>query len=198
MNLRRRACLAVVLLCAVVGCSQTARDRVMRFFFEIPVENGPSTDAGAGEPVPGSSSPDFAAPVTFTGRGITFASRHRPVVERQCSSCHDAGDRMQVNADLMMASCNTCHPRFFSAAVGHGPVAKGECMACHVPHRSEQPALLLLPVFDTCIECHDEPEDLSETAHSGADAENCTKCHDPHFGEGMLLRNADSEARARR
>ncbi len=193
MNLRQRACLAVVLLCAVVGCSQTARDRVMRFFFEIPGENGPSASAGTREPVPELSSADFATPVIFPGRGVTFASRHRPVVERQCSSCHDAGDRMHVNTDLMMASCSTCHPRFFSDDVGHGPVASGECMACHTPHRSQHASLLLLPVFDTCIECHDEPEDLSETAHSGADAENCTKCHDPHFCEGMLLRKADSK-----
>ncbi|MCH8852268.1 MAG: hypothetical protein IID41_06395 [Planctomycetes bacterium] len=100
--------------------------------------------------------------------------------------------------DLMMASCSTCHPRFFSDAVGHGPVASGDCMACHTPHRSKHPSLLLLPVFETCIECHDEPEDLSEAAHSGRDAEQCIKCHDPHFGEGMLLRNADPEARGRR
>jgi predicted CXXCH cytochrome family protein len=66
-------------------------------------------------------------------------------------------------------------------------------MDCHRPHRSEHSALLILPLFDTCIECHDEPEDLSETAHSGTDAEDCMKCHDPHFGEGMLLRDANAE-----
>ncbi len=189
MDLRRRACLAVVLLCVVFGCSQAARDRVTHFFFEIPGENGPSTDAGAREPVPGSSSPDFTTPVTFSGRGITFASRHRPVVERRCSSCHDAGDRMQVNTDLMMASCKGCHTRYFGEDVGHPPVADGDCMSCHTPHRSQQPSLLNLPVFETCLECHDEPEDLSEPAHSGADAEACVACHDPHFGQEMLLKS---------
>jgi len=192
MNLRRRACLALVLLCAIVGCSQMARDRVMHFFFEIPGENTASEVASRSESSAESPVSQIDVPVTFFDRENLFASRHRPVVERQCRSCHDAGDRMQVNTDLMMASCSTCHPRFFSDAVGHGPVARGECMACHTPHRSKQPALLLLPVFETCIECHDEPEDLSAAAHSGADADNCTKCHDPHFGEGMLLRNADS------
>lgn len=189
MNLRRRAYLAVVLLCAVFGCSQAARDRVTHFFFEIPGENGPSTDAGAREPLSGSSSPDFTTTVTFSDRENVFASRHRPVVERQCRSCHDADDRMQVNTDLMMASCKECHTRFFGKDVGHPPVADGDCMSCHTPHRSEQPSLLILPVFETCLECHDEPEDLSEPAHSGAGAEACVKCHDPHFGQGMLLKS---------
>jgi predicted CXXCH cytochrome family protein len=164
----------------------------MHFFFEIPGEDAASDVASQSETIAASPVAQIDVPVTFPGREIKFASRHRPVVERQCSSCHDAGDRMQVDTDLMMASCSVCHARYFSDEVGHGPVANGECMACHTPHRSEQPALLLLAVFDTCIECHDEPEDLSETAHSSADAEDCIKCHDPHFGEGMLLRNADS------
>ena len=192
MTLRRRAFLAVALFCVIFGCSQRTRDRVMHFFFEIPGENAASDVASQSDSLTESTVSQIDVPVTFSAPGIKFASRHRPVIERQCRSCHDAGDRMQVNTDLMMASCSTCHPRYFSDEVGHGPVANGDCMDCHRPHRSEQPALLILPVFDTCIECHDEPEDLSQTAHSGADVEDCLKCHDPHFGEGMLLRIANA------
>ncbi len=192
MSWRKCGSLLAVMFCAVFGCSQMARDRLMHFIFEIPGEEAVSASVALPNVDGGAPSTQVTEPVTFAEREVRFASQHPPVLDRRCRSCHDATDRMRVDTDLMMASCRTCHPRFFSDAVGHGPVVKGECMACHVPHRSAQPALLLLPVFDTCIECHDEPEDLSETAHSGADAENCTKCHDPHFGEGMLLRNADS------
>jgi predicted CXXCH cytochrome family protein len=161
----------------------------MHFIFEIPGEESASSTAGESEPSVQSPVAQIDAPVTFFDREIVFASIHRPVVERQCRSCHDADKRMQVNTELMMASCRDCHCRFFGEDVSHPPVAEGDCMSCHTPHRSEQPSLLVLPVFETCLECHDEPDELSEPAHAGADAEECIKCHDPHFGQGMLLKS---------
>lgn len=67
-------------------------------------------------------------------------------------------------------------------------MSEGDCQTCHTLHRSEQLHLLIRPVFETCIECHDEPEDLSEDSHSGDNVEQCTRCHDPHFGVTPLLR----------
>ena len=93
-----------------------------------------------------------------------------------------------------MDSCEDCHPRFFSEEVGHPPVADRSCQGCHTLHRSTQPHLLLRSLLETCVECHDEPEDLSEEAHSGDGVENCTQCHDPHFGKGALLRGGAAAA----
>jgi predicted CXXCH cytochrome family protein len=95
---------------------------------------------------------------------------------------------MQVNDELLLASCRECHARHFGEEVKHFPVSAGQCRDCHTLHRSTEPALLLMPLFETCIECHDEPEDLSEESHSQDGVEDCNRCHDPHFGSEYLLR----------
>jgi hypothetical protein len=55
-------------------------------------------------------------------------------------------------------------------------------------HRSTFAALLKRPTLDLCVECHDEPASLSPEAHGRIEADNCTACHDAHFGAGKLLR----------
>ncbi|MCH8856034.1 MAG: hypothetical protein IIA03_07305 [Proteobacteria bacterium] len=88
----------------------------------------------------------------------------------------------------MLDACRKCHQRYFSNEVGHAPVTQGQCTECHDMHRSVELKLLKMSTFELCIECHEEPEDLSEEAHGGTDVERCTACHDAHFGSGMLLR----------
>ena len=163
-----------------LGCSQAARDRFMHWFFEI--SEGSATQEASQQ----STSP-FYEPPTLRVAEAKYKSVHSPVVKRDCRSCHDAARRMQVRED-MMDSCSVCHARFFGSEVGHSPVEEQECAGCHEPHRSEHLHLLKQPVLETCTECHDDPEDLSEEAHSGEGVENCTACHDAHFGTGMLLK----------
>lgn len=171
-----------VSLCLLVGigCSYTARDRLRHFFFEVPVDSaGPHAVARSDAPPP--------APPTLVVPPSKFRSVHPPYLERRCDECHKADRQMQVRTD-MLSACQTCHARYFGDDVGHAPVGQGECLTCHDMHRSAQPRLLVMATFDLCIECHDEPEDLSEKAHSGNDVENCTRCHDAHFGKSPLLR----------
>jgi len=173
-----------VTLLAVVGCTVTARQRLKHFFFEIPDESAAIDDAakdGDVHAIPVEDRPSLALPP------VRFVSIHQPFSSRDCQACHNADERMKVDGDAE-TTCGACHDRYFGDDVGHGPVAGGECLTCHDPHRSAFPKLLKSSVAANCTECHDVPEELSQPAHAGSEAANCTKCHDAHFGEPPLLK----------
>jgi predicted CXXCH cytochrome family protein len=183
--------LVVLGVLVVVGCSAGARDRLMRFFFDIPEQStaGATTSGehGDGGAPPDSAPTGSAGPERLTLPDDRFASVHPPFAERSCAVCHDAGQRMRVREDVQTA-CRTCHQRYFSEEVGHFPVSQGDCLTCHDPHRSRVSALLRQGVRETCTDCHESPEELSQPAHAGDGAGNCTRCHDAHFGKSPLLK----------
>ncbi|MFH0980838.1 MAG: cytochrome c3 family protein [Planctomycetota bacterium] len=162
------------------GCSEVTRDRLTRFFFEVPDRTETKT-AEAATTLPAEETPSGALPEP------QYASVHVPFAERRCGGCHDAARHMRVVDDLASA-CRQCHEGFFGGAVTHEPVAGGQCANCHQPHHSRYPYLLKATPLETCTQCHDAPEDLSRPAHGGPEVENCTACHDPHFGTAPYLK----------
>jgi len=173
--------LAAVVL---VGCSASARYRLKHWFFDIPDETAAAAQADeSDEPAV------VPKPTAVPQPKPRFVSFHPPYVNRECSACHNNEQRMRPFEDFMKV-CSDCHDDYFDEdTVGHFPVADGECLTCHQMHRSPYKALLTNAVLDICVGCHDEPEDLSEEAHHGGEGvDDCTRCHDPHFGEPPLLR----------
>jgi predicted CXXCH cytochrome family protein len=175
----------MLLVPAGVACSNTFRQRVLHFFFEIPE----SPDTAAGDSAPeGAPAAEPALSFSALHAEPVFASVHEPVARRECTQCHDPAQRMEARPQYMMTNCQQCHPRYFGKEVRHMPVAYRFCYSCHTPHRSVLPGLMIKALFETCMDCHPSPEELSTPAHSVADVQNCTRCHDPHFGGRMLLK----------
>ncbi|MCK4658702.1 MAG: hypothetical protein KAV82_04195 [Phycisphaerae bacterium] len=178
--MRKTTVLIPLFAVVALGCSEGARDRLTRFFFEVPGQTETAADNG--------EKPASARQTAADQPEPQYASVHQPYAEHQCSACHDVGQRMRVVDDLASA-CGTCHKRYFGEEAAHGPVADGDCSECHMSHRSRYAHLLKSTVRDSCTgDCHD-PDDLSDVdAHGGPDADNCTTCHDPHFGSSPYLR----------
>ncbi|GFO64766.1 cytochrome c [Geomonas paludis] len=117
-------------------------------------------------------------------------STHLPYLEKRCNDCHkadksasDAGDEgglLKSPEEL----CFMCHKGLLNKPFHHGPAAVGECLACHLPHDSENAALLVLGKDGLCKKCHTEAR-AAARMHAQFSDKNmpCINCHDPHSGD---------------
>jgi predicted CXXCH cytochrome family protein len=98
-----------------------------------------------------------------------------------CASCHvpAARDAHQFKDK----PCTACHEMAKSAdTFVHGPIAVGECLACHAPHGSDEPQMLRAVGADLCQRCHVEmTARLAEKRFTHEPVkEDCSTCHNPH------------------
>ncbi len=91
--------------------------------------------------------------------------------------------------------CVTCHV-FMSvqkaAAEGlwlHAAVAKGDWNACHDPHQSNYPDVLIKEPKEICNKCHYGEKIMNIPDHSKPG--ECLDCHTPHLGKNRLLLKKD-------
>ena len=118
----------------------------------------------------------------------------------KCSDCHNAhGSFEQKNAKLTVgvdAACVKCHtdkqgPFVFE----HAPIKVEGCSACHTPHGSANPRMLVRQeVRLVCLDCHSNlPSPTPSTASIGVTPpafhdlrnpryRNCTVCHSKVHG----------------
>lgn len=118
------------------------------------------------------------------GGDAVISSVHLPYEEKRCNDCH-AEDKDKTDGLIRPKRelCFVCHKDFIKGAFVHGPVAVGECQACHVPHNSTYPDLLKTDKSKLCDSCHREKR-LAAGMHELFVSKKmvCDDCHNPHFG----------------
>ncbi|KAB0669072.1 cytochrome C [Oryzomonas sagensis] len=121
-------------------------------------------------------------------------SEHNPYKEKLCNSCHkaDKGGGSGGEDGLLIKPreylCVTCHKDLLTKRFQHGPAAVGDCLACHLPHTSANPALLNTKKEALCVKCHTERRKAVRMHDLFVEKGiTCDNCHDPHSGDSMYF-----------
>jgi len=180
---RAPAIFAALLATAVAApaCSEPTRYGVLSFFFD-------------GVPKPGESRPKgYAYPGTAATRdasgrpperaALRLVSFHPPYRENRCSACHDSGSGLLFRTP-QQGLCRRCHPNVpGQVKFLHGPVAVNDCLACHNPHASAYPRLLLADNKALCFRCHKRADLTPGPYHATTATQACIECHNAHGGD---------------
>jgi predicted CXXCH cytochrome family protein len=171
----------VILMTLLNSCSSTNSYKTLSFFFDgVPKPDIEKTS----QKLDSLASADS----TSLSQNIILAQKplvnyHPPFQEKECASCHDQsamGKFINPQPEL----CYQCHDDFKNTyKVLHGPVAGGQCTACHNPHQSENENLLTRTGQSLCLYCHESNLVMALEEHKEIQDANCTDCHNPHGGE---------------
>jgi len=131
---------------------------------------------------------------TDTGKSSSF---HAPVL-KDCSVCHvdlvmsEYSHENTGNIEYGLSSeppglCYTCHDRnIFGADNSHSALPLS-CLACHNPHKSNAPKLLVSPVSELCLKCHGRRPFEGTVVHKPVLDGNCLSCHALHGKSNIKL-----------
>lgn len=107
----------------------------------------------------------------------------------RCTDCHQPHsglERRQMRTSLGGdEACYKCHPQTKGPFVyEHAPLQIRSCEACHEPHGSNNPKMLIRPmVWTLCLECHSASQSVLTSQPpsfhnvNSPRYQNCTTCH---------------------
>ena len=152
------------------------------------------TPSGAAPSRAHAAAPSVAAPGTCVqchGDVVKHTVLHPKASD--CVSCHvpKARDAHQFT----VKACASCHQMVKqNDKYVHGPVAAGECLACHDPHGSDEPQQVRMFGAELCERCHvDMKARLVEKRFTHAPVkEDCSSCHNPHASPSKYQIRVDS------
>jgi len=176
--------LAGVFPVIVAGCDREARYKILTFFFEgVPPLDG-EKDAVETEIT---TVDESLQPAVAQKKNVSRilqqrrSSKHDSVAD--CNKCHmggmGSGKRQLIRP--MPDLCYSCHTNYHAGGgYLHGPIAVGECVFCHDPHRSKYVHLQKAPQPKLCYQCHVLEGIKLVAGHQEMQDTICTDCHDPH------------------
>ncbi len=168
---------------ALASCDEVERHKTLTFFFDgvppLPGEGSEATMAG-------SNTGDVAGASRTGGWYI-----HEAI--KDCTQCHPSRRQRTFSRQAQLVAevpqlCYKCHQEY-TALEGwvHGPVATGECLLCHEPHKTKSEFLLLKPVPELCYQCH-EPDAVRLIEHHAEPSyARCIDCHAGHASAARSL-----------
>jgi len=166
-----------------VSCDEVERHNTLTFFFDgVP----PLRPEMLQEELIDPNSPEFAQTAQAPGWYV-----HEP--RKDCSTCHGKRKQRSFSSQIYLATpvpklCYQCHTDYtVSASFVHGPVAVGQCLFCHNPHKSKIEHLLIAPEPGLCYLCHDRNTIELIAAHLPKQLSACTDCHNPHASSTKAL-----------
>jgi predicted CXXCH cytochrome family protein len=196
-----------VLITAVAGCDRHTKHKVLTFFFTGVPSLEEEQKAALEKDKPPQLAEEAAPLPTFYTHPLTAS--------RQCKLCHQTTANFSMFGGRTTRAvafrkgmvspgplvrprnelCIKCHKDKSAAealALGqrlHPTSAKGDCYACHDPHQSTNPYMLLETPQQICIPCHTDPKVMELAAHKQPG--DCLTCHNPHLGKNRLLLKTD-------
>ena len=166
-----------------MSCDEAERYKTLTFFFDGVPPPGPT--GLQGEPLD-SNSPELDQ----TGQTPAWYV-HEP--RKDCTTCHGKRKQRGFSSETYLIAqepelCYNCHDDYtLSAPFVHGPVAVGQCLFCHNPHKSKVKYLLKEPEPGLCYLCHDVNTIELIAAHLPDQLSSCTNCHNPHSSSSKAL-----------
>ncbi len=166
----------MVMFLLLASCDEVERHKALTFFFDgvppLRTETSEAQAAGLKDSRAAEKAP------------VGLWHTHEPV--KNCTVCHGeqrrAGSarKVQLVAEVPQL-CYTCHKEYSALeAWVHGPVATGNCLLCHEPHKAKNESLLRKPVPELCYQCHEEQAIRLIKNHAEESYARCTDCHEGH------------------
>lgn len=171
------------------SCDEVKRHEILTFFFDgVPPIGYEDSDRDLFSDKAGMQDKQIENEVVW------YAHKAR----KQCDSCHLKSKSSQWAVPEFVAEvpqlCYQCHDDTTAADnYVHGPVAVGQCLLCHDPHRAKNKQLLKKPQPELCFQCHNNVQVGKIPGHADDMEGTCTKCHDPHSSSVKAMLKVDPE-----